>query len=73
MSDKLQCDIHGDADKARMLAEMGTAESQVDAGHFIQHDEMKAWLLSWGTDHELPPPPCACGQDHELAEHPLVT
>jgi hypothetical protein len=25
---------------------------------------MKAWLLSWGTDHELPPPSCACGKEH---------
>jgi hypothetical protein len=25
---------------------------------------MKAWLLSWGTDHELPPPKCVCGKEH---------
>ncbi len=25
---------------------------------------MKAWLLSWGTEHELPVPKCACGKDH---------
>lgn len=22
----------------------------------ISHEAMKAWLLSWGTDNELPPP-----------------
>jgi hypothetical protein len=25
---------------------------------------MKAWLLSWGTDRELPVPKCACGKVH---------
>jgi hypothetical protein len=26
-----------------------------DGPHYIRHEDMKAWLLSWGTDHELPP------------------
>jgi hypothetical protein len=26
---------------------------------------MKAWLLSWGTDHELPLPKCICGGEHD--------
>jgi hypothetical protein len=25
---------------------------------------MKAWLLSWGTARELPPPKCVCGKSH---------
>jgi len=28
---------------------------------FVNHGEIKAWLLSLGFDHELPPPKCVCG------------
>jgi predicted transcriptional regulator len=24
---------------------------------WIPHEDLVAWLRSWGTDHELPPPP----------------
>ena len=44
------------ADQQRMLAEIGHAERQVASGHFIKQEDMKAWLLSWGTKHELPLP-----------------
>lgn len=27
-----------------------------DAGRVHPHSEVKKWLLSWGTDAELPPP-----------------
>lgn len=53
------------ADQERMQAEMRQADSQVKAGHYIRHEDMKAWLLSWGTDHELPPPTCVCGKQHD--------
>ncbi|HEY6249341.1 MAG TPA: CopG family ribbon-helix-helix protein [Candidatus Angelobacter sp.] len=53
------------ADQERMLAEVRQADRQVKAGHYVEHEDMKAWLLSWGTDHELPPPKCACGQVHD--------
>ena len=52
------------ADQRRMVAEARAAERDVAAGHYIKHEEMKAWLLSWGTDHELNPPKCVCGKDH---------
>src|SRR3989442_11314423 len=55
------------ADQERMLAETRQAERQVKSGHYIRHEDMKAWLLSWGTDHELPPPKCACGKQHDDA------
>ncbi len=34
------------------------AEGMADfeAGRVISHKAMKAWLLSWGTAEELPPP-----------------
>ena len=29
-----------------------------DAGQLIPHEDVKAWLNSWGTENELPPPQC---------------
>jgi len=52
------------ADQERMLAEIRQADRQVKSGHYVRHQDMKAWLLSWGTDHELPPPKCVCGKVH---------
>jgi predicted transcriptional regulator len=56
------------ADQERMLAEIRQADRQVKSGHYIHDEDMKAWLLSWGTDHELPPPKCACGKSHDGEE-----
>src|SRR5271168_5181779 len=53
------------ADQERMLAEVRQADRQVKAGHYIRREDMKAWLLSWGTEHELPPPKCVCGKVHD--------
>lgn len=53
------------SDQERMLAEIRQADRQVKTGHYIKHDDMKAWLLSWGTDRELPPPKCVCGKNHD--------
>ncbi len=53
------------ADQERMLAETRQADRQVKAGHYIKHEDMKAWLLSWGTDRELSPPKCVCGKAHD--------
>ncbi len=52
------------ADQERLLAEVRQSDRQIEAGHYVPHDKMKAWLLSWGTDQELPPPVCACGKTH---------
>jgi predicted transcriptional regulator len=56
------------ADQERMLAEIRQAERQVKSGHFVRNEDMKAWLLSWGTERELPPPKCACGKQHDGEE-----
>src|SRR5437868_7938500 len=53
------------ADQERMLAEVRQADRQVKSGHFVTHQDMKAWLLSWGTERELPPPKCVCGKAHD--------
>jgi predicted transcriptional regulator len=53
------------ADQERMLMEIRAADDQVKTGHYIRHEDMKAWLLSWGTQHELPLPKCVCGRTHD--------
>lgn len=53
------------SDQERMLAEVRKADGQVKSGHYIRHEDMKAWLLSWGTKRELPPPKCVCGKSHD--------
>jgi len=53
------------ADQERLLAEVRQADRQVKSDHYIAREDMKAWLLSWGTDHELPPPRCICGKAHD--------
>ena len=52
-------------DQERMLAEVRQADRHVKSGHYVKSEDMKAWLLSWGTDHELPPPKCVCGNQHD--------
>jgi predicted transcriptional regulator len=42
------------ADQERMLAETRQADRQVKSGHYFKQEDMKAWLLSWGTEQELP-------------------
>src|SRR5438876_4889571 len=53
------------ADQEKMLAEIRRADREVASGHYIKHEDMKAWLLSWGTVRELPPPKCVCGKNHD--------
>ena len=44
--------------------------AEMEAGHYIPHEAMKAWLVSLGSEHELPPPKCVCGEAHdEPGEH----
>jgi len=43
-----------EADEAATLR--GLAD--IAAGRVISHEAVKRWLLSWGTDNELPPPEC---------------
>lgn len=56
------------ADQERLLSEIRQADRQVKSGHYVRHEDMKAWLLSWGTERELPPPKCACGKSHDGEE-----
>jgi len=53
------------ADQERLMADVAQADRQVKSGHYIRNEDVKAWLLSWGSKHELPVPRCVCGKQHD--------
>jgi len=38
------------------VASIRSAVAEADEGVFISQEAMDAWVASWGTDAELPPP-----------------
>ena len=44
-----------DSDKAKAIAD---ARAEVDAGKTVPYERVRRWLLSWGSDKELPRPRC---------------
>jgi len=40
------------------VAAIEQARADVRAGKTVAYEEVRRWLLSWGTDTELPPPRC---------------
>jgi predicted transcriptional regulator len=40
------------------VAAIEEARAQVDAGKTVSYEEVRRWLLSWGTETELPRPKC---------------
>ena len=40
--------------EAEMIAE---ADAEIEAGLYVDSADIKDWIDSIGTDHELPPPP----------------
>ena len=48
--------IFDEVDDAADAAALAEGESDLAAGRVISHEAMKAWLLSWGTGDERPPP-----------------
>jgi predicted transcriptional regulator len=48
--------IFDEIDHETELAADAAAEADFAAGRVISHKAMKAWLSSWGTPDELPPP-----------------
>jgi predicted transcriptional regulator len=53
------------ADQERLSAEIRQGDREIASGHYVKDEDMRAWLLSWGTKHELPPPKCVCGKNHD--------
>jgi predicted transcriptional regulator len=52
-------------EQQRQLESIRRGFAEIEAGHYIPHDAMKAWLLSLGSEHELPAPRCVCGKPHD--------
>jgi predicted transcriptional regulator len=52
-------------EQLRQLESIRRGFKEIESGHYIAHDAMKAWLLSLGSDHELPAPKCVCGESHD--------
>ena len=38
------------------LTEIETGLAEAEAGETVPHEKVVAWLRSWGTENELPPP-----------------
>ena len=51
-------------EQQRQLESIRRGFAEIDAGHYIPHEAMKAWLLSLGSERELPAPKCVCGESH---------
>ena len=44
-------------EKVRLYQEIDAAVKEADeSGEWISHEKMSEWMLSWGSDNELPPP-----------------
>jgi len=52
-------------EQQRQLESIRRGFGEIEAGHYIPHEAMKAWLLSLGSDRQLPPPRCVCGESHD--------
>ena len=48
-----------DDDTAAYIEAVKEGIAAVEAGQTIPYEDVRKWLLSWGTDNELPPPECA--------------
>jgi hypothetical protein len=43
-------------DDEEFLAAVQEGIADADAGRMIPYEKIRRWLLSWGTENELPPP-----------------
>jgi predicted transcriptional regulator len=53
---KLERAIFDDVDEAAEAAADAQAIAEIEAGQFVSHKAVEAWLLSWGTPNKLPTP-----------------
>ena len=45
---------------ARRAAAVARGRADIKAGRYVEHAEVRAWLMSWGTDNPLPRPRPRC-------------
>lgn len=58
MSDPVRALQTDDEDTAAFVAAVEEGIAAADAGHTVPYEAVRRWLLSWGTENELPPPSC---------------
>ena len=46
-------------ERNRYLESIAIGLADAEAGRVVNHDEVKAWLQSWGKSNELDPPQCS--------------
>ena len=47
-----------DDDGTAFMAAVDVGVDDASAGRTVPYEEVRRWLLSWGTENELPPPEC---------------
>ena len=47
-----------DDDDAAFVAAVEEGLADLEAGRTVPYEDVRRWLLSWGTEGELPPPEC---------------
>jgi predicted transcriptional regulator len=47
-----------DAETAAFIAAVQQGLVSAEGGRTVPYEAVRKWLLSWGTDNELPPPEC---------------
>ena len=50
--------ISEDDDTTTFIKAVQEGIADADAGRTVPYEDVRRWLLSWGTEAELPPPPC---------------
>lgn len=56
MSDPMKTKLRDDDGGAEFEAAVREGMASLDAGRGIPYEKIRRWLLSWGTENELPPP-----------------
>lgn len=58
MSDPARMLQTDDEDAAAFVAAVEEGIADLEAGRTVPYEAVRRWLLSWGTENELPPPSC---------------
>jgi predicted transcriptional regulator len=56
MSKAIQSRQREDGEAAEFEAAVRQGLAEAEAGKGISYEKIRRWLLSWGSDRELPPP-----------------
>jgi predicted transcriptional regulator len=50
--------IPDDPDTEAFVASVKRGLASADAGRTVPYEDVRRWILSWGTENELPKPEC---------------